>query len=213
MSNRFFADVSNNNASAMNFHNYTKLGGHLLLGHKATEGTNFLDRDHAERSEQAHVNGSWVLHYHFGHVGESAIQQANYFWVNIKGHFARRDFACIDTERGAANDKFSPHQDALWTNQFCAEFHRISGHSVIKYSNEALLKELAVSGLDHKDGRCWIAAYGPNKPIVGGFKTWAWQYTDGSIGPEPHHFAGIGNIDGSKLNVGTYIRLRMAGKP
>lgn len=212
MKNRYFADLSNNNQQTMHFGDYVG-AGHVLLGHKASEGTAFVDGNYVDRTQRAHTQGSWVLHYHFGHVGESPEQQAKHFWEIIGDHFASRDLPCIDTERGTANESFSARQDAQWTNAFDVAFRKVSGHTIIKYSNESLLRELVNEGLNHKDKRCWIAAYGRRRPFIPGVQTWAWQYTDGVDGPEPHAFAGIGVSDGSRMNVGTFMRLAAKRPP
>lgn len=209
MKNRNFADISNNNQQPLDFKAYVQ-SGHVLLGHKTTEGLGFVDQFHVERTERAHKRGSWVLHYHFGHVGESPQEQAKFFWANCHGHFAPKDFLCIDTERGQANNGYPVGSVARWTNEFAQHLKGISGHSVIMYSNEALLAELVRAGLRIPGNRGWIAAYGPRKPSIGGISTWAWQYTDGVIGPQPHHYAGIGNCDGSLLNRGTFLRLALS---
>lgn len=210
--NGLFADISNNNQQHMDFGHYGK--HHVLLGHKVTEGLGFVDQFHHDRSVRIHGFGHcYMLHYHFGHCRENPQAQADFMWANTHGHFAKRDFLVIDTERGAANDGVAVSVLARWTNQFADRLKKISGHSVIIYSGESLLREIVSSGLRIPGDRAWIAAYGPRKPFIGGIKTWAWQYTNGVIGPEPHSFEGIGNCDGSRLNTGTFMRLFLGRKP
>jgi lysozyme len=196
--NRYWADVSNNNTQTINWTEYAKVGQHVLVGLKATEGTTFLDRTHAPRSEGAHKAGSWVVHYHFAHPNESAVAQARFFWAQIRGHFAAKDFACIDIE---VADGQSNHEIAAFVGAFKAEFEKSSGHSLIGYSGESFHNGIGSCGIK----RWWLAAYGPNEPRG----AWAWQFTDGQIGPQPHSCAGIGNCDISRLNWATYLRLRV----
>lgn len=210
MKNRYFADISNNNQQHLNEDAYVKAGSHLLIGHKSSEGTGFVDQFHADRSQRFHKAGAWMAHYHFGHCGESPRQQAEFFWSLCHNHFAPKDFLIIDTERGAANDGIPIGSVARWTNEFMGALKGFSGHSCIPYSNEALFAEMMRAGLRIPGHRGWIAAYGPRKPSIGGVSTWAWQYTNGVIGPSPHHYAGIGNCDGSILNRGTYLRLALS---
>lgn len=210
--NRYFADVSNNNAQDVGWTSYRKDGQHVLVGLKASEGMGFIDKTHASRSEGAHKAGSWVLHYHFGHVGVSAREQVEVFWDQIKDHFARLDFACIDIE-GGGMDRRGPIETARWVKEFDHFFRQYTGHTLIGYCNEALLKELVTRGASVAGDRWWIAAYGPNKPVVGGVHTWAWQFTDGVLGLQPRQVAGIGKCDVSILNRGTYTRLRLARPP
>ena len=202
---RNFADLSNNNAQAIQWKEYAK-AGHVLVGLKATEGQGFVDQTHGPRSEAAHSEGVWVLHYHFGHPNLSASAQASHFWGQIRGHFAKKDFACLDIE---VTDGQSWAQIANWSEAFISELAKLSGHSSLVYSSADFLSHIVASGLRWPGQRGWIAAYGPNKPSVPSVKGWAWQYTDGNIGPLPHHYMGIGNCDGSLLNWGTYLRLRL----
>lgn len=212
--NGLFADISNNNQQEMNFEAYKKHGKHILLGHKTTEGLTFVDQFHAERADRAHHKAHlWMMHYHFAHCKESPTEQAAFFWAHTAGHFAKLDFCAIDTERGMANDGIPAATVAHWTNEFAAHLKKISGHSIIMYSNESLLAELMRAGLRIPGDRAWIAAFGSSRPSVGGIRTWAWQYTDGIIGPKPHNFTGLGNCDGSRLNNGTFLRLAAARKP
>ncbi len=202
---RYFADISNNNSQTVNWNQYRK-AGHVLVGLKATEGNTFVDKTHPTRSENAHSAGVHVMHYHFAHPGKDANQQAQFFWAQIKGHFAKRDFAALDIE---VSDGLSDVQVARWVEQFDAAFRHISGHTLIGYSGESFLQGLKRAGMKLAGERWWTAAYGPNEPHVAGTTTWAWQRTDGTIGPPPHTCAGIGNCDISSLNWATYLRLRL----
>jgi lysozyme len=200
--NRYFADISNNNTQTVNWTEYKKVGQHVLVGLKATEGESFIDKTHASRSEGAHSAGVHVLHYHFGHPNKSAKEQAQFFWGQIKGHFAKRDFACIDIE---VSDGMPNAAIASWVRGFAGEFKRVSTHSLIAYSSESFAHSIGNCGIT----RWWVAAYGgPGVPPAGASQ-WAHQFTDGSIGPQPHSCAGIGNCDVSQLNWGTYGRLRL----
>lgn len=207
---RYFADLSNNNTQAIDWPVYHK-AGHVLVGLKASEGEHFVDQTHALRSEGAHKAGVWVLHYHFAHVGSSASQQAQFFWSQIKGHLAQHDYACIDVEQGGLDGKSAPDA-ATWTRSFDVEFKRVSGHSLVLYSDESFLSELTAAGGGVAGDRAWIAAYGPQKPSVAKVSTWGWQFTDGDNGPEPHQCAGVGKSDVSELNLESYLHLR-ATKP
>jgi lysozyme len=202
--NRYWADVSNNNPQQIQWKTYAQQGQHVLVGLKASEGETFVDKTHATRSENAHGAGVWVLHYHFGHPESSPTEQAQFFWSQIHGHFAARDFACLDIETGSPNAA-----TANWCKTFISHFYAVSGHSSIVYASESYLRSLRANGLRWPGERAWIAAYGPRKPSIAGVSTWAWQFTDGQIGPNPHSCAGIGNCDISELNWGTYLRLRL----
>ncbi len=207
--NRYFADISNNNPQAINWSAYHGDGQHVLVGLKATEGTTFIDHTHTDRCQGAHKAGVHVLHYHFGHPGSSASGQAQVFWNKIRGHFATRDLACIDLE---VTDGLDMSRVASWLKQFDIHFKDISGHSLIGYAGESFLGDLAAHGGNIAGRRWWVAAYGGRGRAPRGYTRWAHQFTDGSIGPQPHACVGIGRCDVSQLNWATYIRLR-ATKP
>lgn len=203
--NRTFADISNNNPQTIGWHAY-RSEGHVLVGLKASEGTNFVDKYHATRSQEAHKAGVWVIHYHFAHPNRSAGAQAQFFWNQIRTHFAARDFACVDIE---VSDGFTYPAINQWVRAFTAEFRRVSGHTLIGYSGESFLGSLGSCGIN----RWWVAKYGSGFPVApANASVWAFQFTDGSAGPEPHSAAGIGHCDMSRLNWGTYLRLR-ASRP
>jgi lysozyme len=205
VANRYFADVSNNNGETIGWTQYSKLGQHVLVALKATEGTGFVDRTHASRSEHAHEAGVWVAHYHFGHPGESASEQASAFWNQVRDHFASKDFAVLDIEISSG---LTNAEVVSWCRQFIAAFKATSaGHSVVVYSDESFLEGLVGAGLTWPGRRGWVAAYGPDEPSIDGVSTWAWQFTNGTEGPEPHACAGVGTCDVSTLNEATFKRL------
>jgi len=208
--NRIFADISNNNSDRhFNFEAYRE-AGHRVIGIKATEGIGFIDPFHDQWCARAHQKAKLhVIHYHFGHVGQSPQTQGEFFWAHVKPRFGRNDFLCIDIEGGGV-DGHGIDATAAWTNDFANHLIKVSGHHPVGYSNESELRELVKAGVRLPTNRWWIAAYGPSRPSIGGVKTWAWQYSNGVIGPQPHEAPGVGKGDMSKLNRGTALRLRFA---
>lgn len=203
MPNRFFADISNNNTQTVDWNAYRNKGGHVLVGLKASEGESFIDKTHASRSAHAHQAGVWVAHYHFGHPDLNPVEQAQFFWAQVKPHFAGKDFACIDIE---VTGGLSYGAVGQWVRRFDAEFRRVSGHTLVGYSGEDFLAHMGPCGIK----RWWVAKYGP-PPVhaPAGASVWAWQMNDGEVGPGPKACAGIGGCDVSELNRLTYWRLRL----
>lgn len=205
MRNRTFADLSNNNVNEVNFEAYRK-AGHILVGLKATEGTGFIDKRHAEWSERAHKGGVHVIHYHYARLGESVSNQVVLFGGVVQRHFGPHDFYCIDLERGE-NEKFTPAEMAAFLNDFDKQFRQKIYHTLRGYMNESLLKEVTAEKGRIAGNNWWIAAWGNRPPVVLGIKRWAWQRSNGVVGPEPHTLVGIGQCDVSTMNWGTFGRL------
>lgn len=203
MRNRTFADVSNNNGQSLDLHAYKHKGGHILIGVKASEGTTFTDHTHAGRAHRAHEAGVVVIHYHFGHPGSSATEQAKHFWDQVKPVHSKKDYCCLDIE---VTDGMGTAHIKQWVKDFVAHFHKISGHQLVIYSGQAFLQEHGP--IRPPGARFWVAAYGPREAHVYWVKRlWAWQYTDGRSGPRPHAVAGIGHCDLSRLNRRTFLWL------
>jgi lysozyme len=195
--NRYFADISSNNAwfSAKDY----KAGGHLLVAIKATQGHNYVNPDYAKWVEMAHSCGLVVLHYHFAET-DDAVGEANHFLATVQGHFGKRDSLVLDLETPKANA-------VAYRQGFDAELFR-HGHKSILYSYAAYLREHG-SGLRPASGKIWVADYETHPQGGWWGKSWAWQRTDGTNGPNPHSCMGIGKCDVSEVNPATFIRLRL----
>lgn len=199
--NRYFADLSNNNAH-FDAQAYRK-AGHLLVALKASEGVGFMDPLYRKRRHEAHAARLAVVHYHFArpdrHPGRAGGKdEAHAFLAAIKGGVGKRDALCIDVERGSNAQASQGYLD-----EFANQLKRIYPHKpLILYRSRANHTNL-------KDSRNWVAAYdGHRMALLAGVGTWAHQFTDGTIGAEPHSCAGVGRCDISRLNMRSYLRLR-----
>lgn len=204
---RYFSDVSNNN-SRCDVQEYAHWG-RVLLAHKVTEGATFVDGTYAARVRWAHARGLTVLHYHFARPdeGNDPTTEAAHFARHMRGHLAPGDYVCLDIERLAKGRRESLQ---VWAERFCVHLHGLVGHWPIIYSGESLLTT-ELRGLKIPGERYWVAKYGQGPANAGvGRRVWAWQFTDGAVGPLPHDGPGIGACDNSILprRMGWLLRAR-----
>lgn len=202
--NRYFGDVSSNNAH-YDASAYRHKGGHLIVGIKATEGTGYVNPRYAQWVEDSHKQGVAVMHYHFAHPESKATGQQEFahFWNTASHHFAEGDYVVFDEETNLGAWK----HDAAHCHEFYVAAKGVH-HDPVLYGSLSYLEQLGPEAVPPED-RIWVAAYGPEpKSLPKGMKIWAWQRTDGRSGPEPHSCAGIGVCDVSILNEATYTMLK-----
>lgn len=204
MLNRYFADLSSNNP-AFDAVAY-RAAGHRLVAIKATQGTSYVNPKHALWCEHAHANQLAVIHYHYAKPGSSvaATTQAAFAWSVVRHDFGPLDWMCLDVERDQA---WRTGELVPFVSSFAAAWRGISGHSLVGYSEASLLDDPALVAAIPGE-RWWAAAWGPTRPRIATVGApWAWQFTDGAIGPPPHECAGVGYCDVSQLNLATYLHL------
>lgn len=201
---RLFADISSNN-NGFDAQSYRR-AGHRLIAIKATEGIGYINPEHALWSREAHGHGIRVLHYHFCRPPAAGLQSAEAatFWSVVKPTWQKGDLMAFDLETTGG-------QTYGWLRRYLGTLDThlatISGHHARLYSGEDFIRSLDPVG-EVAGGLCWAAAYGLQKPVLPrGLRVWAWQYTDGTEGPRPHAFAGVGRCDGSVLNLASALRL------
>lgn len=203
---RYFVDQYENNAGA-NFVQYVH-GGRLLYAHKATEGIGHVDRWHKTRTVDAHSHGLAVMHYHYCRPDQldTAGEMRN-FWDTASRTWQRFDFVALDFESGVKGHSAAFMQDYI--EHAWDELKRISGHTGRPYgSTSFLIVNTRRSWMRFRSR--WQAQYGPEPGRAPwGTAYWAWQFTNGKDGPEPHGIAGVGSSDVSLLNPYTAIRLRV----
>jgi GH25 family lysozyme M1 (1,4-beta-N-acetylmuramidase) len=195
---RFMADVSSNNSS-VNLATYAS-AGHVAIAIKATEGAGYVNPLHRRWSDEAHAHGLTVCHYHFARPGhgdqgaERALFHRTYLAAWRKGDYLVLD---LEVTEGADVAAYA----ASW-------LRGMEGfkHPQVLYTYQAFRAEHL--GRTRAD-RWWIADYAPPLSSSG---QWAKQYTDGETGPAPHHYAGIGDCDGSVLNAKTAAALWLRKK-
>lgn len=202
--NRYFSDVSSNNGS-FNAAQYAS-AGHKVIGIKATEGEGYTNPFHGEWTEQAHMHGLAVWHYHFS-LQESSTAEADRFLSAVTDFKRPGDRLFADCETG------SPLAMRGWLAGFDAALDR-NGYHLGCYCPLSFYTE---GGLKVKSNEYWIAAWGNNRPSLRrGDTLLGWQYNGGnSLGGEigPFGYAGIpGQPDGSILDVSLANKLAKRGR-
>lgn len=201
---RLFADISSNNAG-FDAGSYRR-AGHRLVAIKATESTDYINPKHASWARQAHYHGVRVMHYHFCRPSPTgaATGEAAAFWRTVQPSFWRGDLLAYDLE---ISEGVSWAGLRAYLSHELLSLTRISGHHARLYSDEAFIRSLHPIDII-PGGLCWVAKWSPGDPsLPRGLRVWAKQYTDGTEGPKPHAFAGVGRCDGSALNLRSSLRL------
>jgi|SRR5271165_46765 len=199
---RHMADVSSNND-----HYYPteyRQAGHTRTAIKATESADYANPYLVPWAQSTHSLGMAVSYYHFCRPGGGGyVYEVNHFWRHVEPLWLPGDTLHLDLEVGL--QRSNPHDLAAYHNAACAYLLKVSGHDSITYMNlnyyEVLGEQLRTSYDEY-----WIAAYGGKEPQLGkGHKLWGWQFTDGTLGPEPHGAAGVGTCDLSLVNRRTVL--------
>lgn len=164
--------------------------------HKATQGTTLTDPDYHARKAAALAAGLWWGAYHFGEGG-NGIEQAKYFLSTVNP--GPNDLLVLDLEQNPSGASMTLAEAEDFVKYVEAETGRWPGLYGGSY-----VKEILGDNKDTPLAFCWfwLSEYGPEARLVpAAWQSWTmWQYTDGSVGPEPHSVAGIGNCDRDMFN-------------
>ena len=154
--------------------------------HKSTEGGTYVDKEYAERRQQAIAAGLLWGAYHFGNATEVEEQVQNFLknvdWENWPTLLA------LDYE---PNQKSQMSLDQA--RVFMQRVYEITKQMPVLYSGN-LIKEQLGSREDQFFGshRLWLAQYGSMPSVPAAWDTyWLWQYSDGAAGPEPKNCPGV----------------------
>lgn len=182
--------------------------GVTIVALKATEGTAHVDIRHAARARAAHNYGFTVVHYHFCKPfagGSSPKDEARFFWRIVKPTFQAGDTLALDFERDAG----TPVHSKVYIEEVHAELLRLSKIDAMVYGSTSFLGANVTVGWLRKRRR-WQAQYG-TEPGWGAWLRpwWAWQFTDGQIGPQPRRLPGFDYGDVSRLRGDVALRLRV----
>jgi GH25 family lysozyme M1 (1,4-beta-N-acetylmuramidase) len=193
-------DISHYNGDV----NFELAQGDGIIGviHKATEGPTDVDPMYETNRAKAVAAGLLWGAYHFA-VGGDGIAQAQHF-LDVVGTFDNTLLA-LDLEPNPTGTSMSL-DDA---RAFVTHVNAVTGRFPGLYSG-SYIKQLLGSGKDPVLAQCWLwlPEYGPTPVVPANWSTWTmWQYTDGTVGSEPHDVAGIGNCDRDQFN-GTEAQLR-----
>lgn len=162
--------------------------------HKATEGSNIVDKSYDARRFLAKQGRMLWGAYHFIRPGDPAAQ--------VKAFL---DVAQPDSETLLALDYEVSSVSLANARTFIEHLEQTSGRSVVVYSGNTIKEKLG-NMLDPWWGahRLWLAQYSRNWTVQRSWlKPWLWQYTGDGSGPEPHGVPGI--IPSDALDISSYI--------
>lgn len=202
--NPYFADLSSAQPS-VNAHEYAN-AGHLLVAIKATEGTGYVNPYHRGQAlsfGQVHVA---VAHYHFARpdISDHPADECRHFLNTTANLLGPYDYVILDLER--ATPQGWSH-DPLWSREWDSYLRGNSRFKAILYANRSTLEQwegwLSGPPLRVHDAD-WSNAPDYAPP---GYTCVFRQYTDGTVGPGPHEFAGIGRCDGNRMDSSIFNHL------
>ena len=184
-------DVSNYQGT-VNWTSVKKAGYSFAIA-KATEGTTFTDAYFSKNWSGMKAAGLVRGAYHYGHPGESATAQAQYFVNAVKaagGYTGSNSLQLVlDLE---TTDGLSPSEVWTWVQAFMAEIKSLTGRPGIIYTGYYFWVDDVGNPSNNLNCPLWIADYGVSSPLVpDAWSTWSfWQYSDSGSVP------GVGgNVD------------------
>ena len=175
--------------------NAVKEAGIVGVIHKATEGPGYVDPKYLTHRSQALAAGLWWGAYHFG-TSDDGVAQAQHFLSVVNP--GENDLLVLDFEQNTAGGSMTLEG----AEQFVAHVQGATGRWPGFYSG-SYIKQLLGQGQNPTLANCWfwLSEYGHTPNVPANWPTWTmWQYTDGTIGPEPHAVAGVGNCDRDQFN-------------
>jgi lysozyme len=173
-----------------------KTDGIVGVVHKATQSTSVIDQLYQSNRRQAEAAGLLWGAYHFGTMGDGA-RQADFFLSTVNPD--SQTLLVLDFEENKTGTMTLDQARA-----FVSRINEVTGRFPGLYSGSLIKQLLGNKPVDPVLSECflWIAQYGPapnNIPAT--WPTWTlWQYTDGSVGPQPHSVQGVGTCDRDKFN-------------
>ena len=193
-------DISHHNGNV----NLQAAKGDGIIGviHKATQGQTGVDAMYQTNRGKATAAGLLWGAYHFGTGGDGAGQAQH--CLDVVGTFDNT-LLVLDFEQNPGG----PSMSLADARAFVTQVNQVTGRFPGFYSG-SYVKQLLGNGKDPVLAQCWLwlPQYGPTPVVPPNWPTWTmWQYTDGTVGPQPHVVAGIGNCDRDKFN-GTEDQLR-----
>jgi len=159
--------------------------------YKATEGSGYTDPTYVQQQQAAKAIGLKWGAYHFATAASTSSQIDNFM------KFACPDpdeLFCLDWEDYGSNT-MSLSAVKEWIAEVETQLGR-EGQCVLYSGNTA--KEALGNSIDTFLGsrRLWLCQYGTTPVWQRSWNGyWAWQFTDGIVGPMPHTIPGIGPCD------------------
>jgi len=175
--------------------NAVKADGIVGVIHKATEGIDYIDPKYFTRRRDALAAGLWWGAYHFA-TGDDAAMQADSFLTAVAP--GPTDLMVLDFEQNSGGSSMT----LAGAEQFVTQVQAATGRWPGLYGG-SYLKELLEENKSPTLANCWfwLSEYGPEAHVPANWQLWTmWQYTDGTVGPEPHSVQGVGNCDRDQFN-------------
>jgi GH25 family lysozyme M1 (1,4-beta-N-acetylmuramidase) len=120
---------------------------------KATEGMTVRDPDFGANWQSAKDLGIVRGAYHFAHPRNGAAHDSQAFLATVQAHGLQAgDLLALDLE---TSDGLSPQRVAEYARNWCADVHRVTGHTPIVYTFLSFAEEGNCAGLGHYP--LWIA--------------------------------------------------------
>lgn len=192
---RLMADISDFQASFI-ARRYARAGRRVVMI-KASEGAGLVGASHHEdRARAAHRCGLIVIHYSMAVFADPPDMSIDALTQSAKAAWCPGDRLLIDVEDFSGSPTIAPEWMKEAQHALLAKEREALGRGALGYTNEAYMaeggRELCATA------PAWlIAAYdglllGPGEPRLPGRATLLGkQYTDGSVGAEPHVSPGV----------------------
>lgn len=157
--------------------------------YKATQGSSYQDPTYAARRSEALAAGLLWGAYHFGDNSSVQSQVSNF--INA---------AQPDPGTLLALD-FEPNGDATMSLDQARQFLTLVGQQVgrrpVLYSGSLIKQTLPQPDTFFGSHRLWLAQYASQPVLPASWQSyWLWQYSNGSVGPQPQSVPGIPGADG-----------------
>jgi len=174
--------------------------------HRASIGMNSDDGYVARRTAALAEGMLWGAYHFLTKYGDPHVQ-ADFFIASAQPD--AKTLIAVDVERNVDNTI----PDLITLEAFVIQIHNKLNRWPVLYTGFYVLKDdLHWNGASYQGvlNNCplWIAAYGDSPIIPVGWSNYTlWQYTNGSIGPEPHRFPGLQNAYDREQFNGTLAEL------
>ena len=172
--------------------------------YKATQDTGYQDPTYEAARAACYAAGMLWGAYHFGEAGSVQGQVDNFLSYSLP---TNDDLICLDLE-DYGNSTMTLAQAKEWIASVEENLSR--PNQCVIYSGNWIKERLGDSISDPFWGvhRLWLCQYGTSPSWPPAWQVpWLWQFTDGSVGPQPHEAAGCGPCD---MNAYPYDETQLA---
>jgi lysozyme len=187
-------DISHHNGNVIDFAALRRAG---IVGviHKATQGLGGPDPTYTDHRQAAIQAGMLWGAYHFG-TDSDGVQQAVNFLETVGN--TSNTLLALDYESNPTGPSMSLEEARAFVTHVQLTTGRYPGF----YSGHDIKQQLGAN-TDSVLANCWfwLAQYGPTPVVPPNWSKWTlWQYTDGSLGPQPTQIPNVGRFDRDIFN-------------